>query len=206
MDRQAAGSIAGSGGTAAYIEKFLASFESGRRALISGDADAAEKDLLKARSSWPEYFDTDFLLALTYERLGKQGKAAAFYKSYLNKLKSYYSGSYRISGPIIYNISDSAMLSYDEAYRLISARLAMSGIDLDRVRPAASMPISFVPAGIIALLCAIYMLLRYLVAPEIRKRQRVKNPPEGFWVCARCGEENPVPALECQRCGRRRSG
>jgi len=45
------------------ISAFLENFSDGIYAISEGDFEKAKLKLLKARSIWPEYFGTDFLLA-----------------------------------------------------------------------------------------------------------------------------------------------
>ncbi|MFH1552841.1 MAG: hypothetical protein ABID83_04305 [Candidatus Omnitrophota bacterium] len=197
-------SISGDGKVQKDLNAFAVSFTDGIYAISAGDLKVAEEDLLKARGIWPEYFGTDFLLALVYEENGDYSSAARYYKSYLNKLKNYHAGMYRISGPMIRTLASSGIERYDPARELIKERLASYGIRLGGVRPVITPPLFLFPFFLIAALAGIYVLVYYWAWPYIKKQHRIKNPPEGFWVCRNCGADNPETVKECEECGRLR--
>jgi uncharacterized paraquat-inducible protein A len=50
----------------------------------------------------------------------------------------------------------------------------------------------------------VYVLVYYWIWPYIRRKRRINNPPEGFWICRYCDTANPKLRRECERCGRLR--
>ena len=186
------------------LKKFYGYFTAGLYAFSSGDVNKAETSFLQAREVWPEYFGTDFLLGLTHEKLGDYHTAARYYKTYLNKLKSFHEGRYPISRPVIYSISAAGIEPYDQAEDLVSNRLDKYGIDLEDVRPVLTFPGFLVPMFAGGIILLTYFIGQYKLVPYLRLRYRVKHPPEGFWVCRYCGEENPEPVKECEECHRPR--
>ncbi len=196
--------IPADGRTQTDINIFAANLTDGLYAFSSGRWEEAKAFFLKARGVWPEYFGTDFLLALVYEKEGDHGTAARYYKSYLNKLKDFHSGRYRISGPIIRSLSASGVEAYPAARQLIEQRLAGYGMDLDRVRPVITPPGFLMPLTVVLILGAGYAFAHFRLLPYLRMQHRIKNPPEGFWVCRNCGRANPDLDKECERCRRPR--
>lgn len=196
--------LLGGGKTQNDLKEFSFSFTKGVMALSNGDLDTAENALLKAKKIWPEYFGTYFLLALIYEGRGEYQKAARYYKTYLDRLKKLQEGYYRISAPIIYSLSVYRVEEYPEAYELVKQRLTGLGIDIDNVRPVVVIPRSLMFLAGLVILAAIVLAGHYKVMPYLRLRYRVKHPPEGFWVCPGCGNENPDPNKECAECRRPR--
>lgn len=164
----------------------------------------AEKKLQAAKTMWPEHFAPDFVLALIYENKKDLSLSARFYKSYLNKLKLYYSGKYSMSNSFIRTLSACEIESYENAAALVSERLAHRGIILAKVRPICEVPCflltTFGAIGVVAL----YLFWRHRMSPYFRKLYRIKNPPEGFWVCRFCGRDNPLLCNECDGCRRKR--
>lgn len=185
----------------AIVSAFMENFSDGIYAISAGDLDIAEKKLLKARSIWPEYFGTDFLLARINEDMGNYALAARFYKSYLNKLKSYTKGEYRFSGHLMQALTPYRIEDYRSAYLAIKERLKQRGIDLSKTRPIYAVPpiVRFIVLGLILFL--LYMASAYMVIPKAMKEWRVKHPPEGFWVCKKCGTANNHLHKECEECG-----
>lgn len=96
---------------------FVARFTDGLYAISAGNLKKAEKDLLKAREVWPEYFATDFVLALVYEDAGNYKRAARYYKSYLIKLKKLQAGEYPMSEPLIRNFTEYRIEPYELAHQ-----------------------------------------------------------------------------------------
>ncbi|NQT32697.1 MAG: tetratricopeptide repeat protein [Candidatus Omnitrophica bacterium] len=186
------------------INKFVDSYNEGIYAISNGDFREAGGDLLKAREAWPEYFYTDFLLGLVYEEQGKHKLAARYYKSYLNKLKRYSEGEYRISGALIVNLSRDDIEEYGEAYYLVREHLEGYNINLNRVVPMVRIP-GFVSTGMLLLfIIGAYVLVNRWVLPQIKIWKRIKSPPEGFWVCRHCYTDNTELNTECTKCGRRK--
>lgn len=193
-----------SGGKARQdLKLFVSSFMDGLYAISTGAFSDAEKDLIKARETWPEYYGTDFVLALLYEQRGEYALSARCYKTYLKKLKAIYSGNYPISTSIILNFITYNVEPYDGALELVRERVAARGIDIDKVRAITLLPAYFFPLLIFIFFGACYAFYCFRIAPGIKKRRRVKNPPKGYWVCADCGKENALLRKECERCGRR---
>ncbi|MCK4852464.1 MAG: hypothetical protein KAS86_05040, partial [Candidatus Omnitrophica bacterium] len=186
------------------LKRFAQSFTEGMELISAGDLRGAKGKLLEASGSWPEYFGTDFVLALVCEDSGDIKTAARFYKTYLNKLRDLYAGQYRISGPMIRVLTLGDIEEYDAARELVRKRLYDRGISLDKVRPAARFPAFFFYIGMLAAFIAFYFTITYRVMPYMKKQRRIKNPPEGFWVCTYCGAESPELSKVCNECGRPR--
>jgi len=186
------------------IKDFMRNFSEGIYAISAGDPVKAKPKLLKALAIWPEYFGTYFLLARLNEDMGDYDLSARFYKSYLNKLKAFSEGRYRISGPIMRGITPYRIESYDDAYALVRDRLETRGIDLAAVRPFSTVP-GFLRSFIIFVMFAvIYAVMAYMVIPYIKRRRRINNPPEGMWVCKKCETYNLNILIECEKCGEKR--
>jgi len=183
------------------IKAFMRNFSDGIYAISAGDPKKAKTKLLRARVIWPEYYGTDFLLARINEDMGNYNLSARFYKSYLNKLKDLSDGRYRISEAIIKGITPYGVENYHDAYEFVRYRLNDYGIDLAAVRPFYAI------SGFLRLLIMIivlgsgYAIVTYVVVPYINKRQRINNPPEGFWTCKKCGTYNINIRKECEKCG-----
>lgn len=186
------------------INEFASNYTEGIYQLSSGEIDKAEKDLLKAREAWPEYFGTDFLLALVYEEKGDYKTAARYYKSYLNKLKNYHSGNYRISAPLILSITSFEIEPYEPARNMVEKRLELRGVSMKGVYPVFAMPTFIVPIFFFFLMIAAYLVTYYRVWPYLKKEYRRHNPPEGFWICRHCNNANTDLDKECQECRRPR--
>lgn len=186
------------------LNDFAVHFTEALYAISAGDIQKAEKDLLKARDIWPEYYGTYFLLARVYEQTGDYGTAARYYRSYLDRLRDFYAGKYRISGPIIRSLSSYSIERYEPARELISERMAVYGIDLDDVHPVFIIPEFLLPLLAAMMLGIIWMMFHYKIMPYLKRKRRIRNIPEGFWVCEYCGNINPVLSKECGECKRER--
>ncbi len=186
------------------LSRFAVSYTDGLYYFSSGRIEEARKNFGEARRTWPEYYATDFLLALTYEEEGDHRTSARYYKSYLNKLKALHSGDYRISGPLMFSIGSSAVEPYPVAYEMVKQHLAGYGIDIDRVRPVMMLPEFLFHIILVIALALIYVAVKFAVLPYFKRRYRINHPPEGFWVCAECGAYNPDTAKVCGECNRPR--
>ena len=203
LDREVIDNIPGDSRAQKDLKNFAFYLNEALYAISTGDLDKAKKSLLKAHRIWPEYFATDFLLGQVYEEEGNYKKAARYYKSYLNKLKKFHAGEYRISEPIIrYFASDNIEL-YEPARDVIEKRLMQRGISLKRVRPAIVLPEFILPLILIVVLGIIYAAFVYGFWPFVKEMRRINNPPEGFWVCRACGTANTELNKVCEKCGRR---
>ena len=194
--------ISSNGMVEAELKGFIVNYTDGLYDISAGRLDAAKRHLLTARERWPEYFGTDFLLALVYEGKDNPSLAARHYKSYLEKLKKLQSGEYRISEPVIRSVAGRGIERYDDAYTFVEDRLARYGINIKKVKPVYQYPSFLIPIFVVILLIIIVLILVRKVLPYIELQERVSNPPEGFWVCKNCGHENPLLRMECEECGR----
>jgi len=183
------------------IKDFMRNLADGIYAISADDPVKAKTKLLKALAIWPEYFGTDFLLARVNEDTGDYKLAARFYKSYLNKLKAFSEGRYRISGPIMRGITPYRIESYDDAYVLVRDRLKTRGIDLAVVQPFNTVSGLLRFLIIFVMLGAVYAIVAYGAIPYIKRRQYINNPPEGSWVCKKCETYNSNIRKECEKCG-----
>ena len=195
-----------SGDIRSDIKAFMLNFADGIRAISAGDSEKAKKKLLKALSIWPEYFGADFLLARISEDTGNYKLSARFYKSYLNKLKAFSEGNYRISGPLMRGITPYQIENYDDAYALVRQRLKAHGIDLAVARPYYIMPSFYRLLIIIITLGLAYATAAYGIIPYIKRWVHINNPPQGSWVCTKCGTYNLNVRIECEKCGKRIDG
>jgi tetratricopeptide (TPR) repeat protein len=195
-------SIDRDGRTREELVNFALSYERGLDSYAGREFDQAMEYFLSARKAWPEYFYNDLLIGLALEQLGEYDRAARFYKSYLNKLRKFHEGEYRISSPIILGISSGRIESYDAAYEAVAERLAGYGIDIRRVSPIYTPPFFLIPISIFIFLVGLYIMVTRLLIPFIRKKDRQMHPPEGFWACRKCGAYNPELARECGNCGK----
>ncbi|MFH1836706.1 MAG: hypothetical protein ABH862_01150, partial [Candidatus Omnitrophota bacterium] len=71
-------SIPEKGGPQGELNKFAKDFSDGLYALSAENYTRALRKLLRARRIWPEYFGTDFLIALVYEGQGDYNTAARY--------------------------------------------------------------------------------------------------------------------------------
>ena len=204
LNQRVVDSIRADGRIKKDLKIFAHDFTDGIYELSAENMPAAEKALLRARRIWPEYFGTDFLLALVYEKQEKYNTAARYYKSYLNKLKGFHAGKYRISGPIIRSFSPGGIERYESARELVRERLALYGIDLDKARPVFTPPDFVLPFIFIFVIITAFFVIQYKILPYFKRQQRINNPPEGFWICRHCGTANPDLRKECAECGRPR--
>lgn len=186
------------------VRQFSEKYTRGIYKLSSGDLDEAEKDLTEARKIWPEYFGTDFLLALVYEEKGDYTTASRYYKSYLNKLRNYQSGNYRISAPLIFSITSFEIEPYDYAHKMVENRLALQGLDLGGVSPMFATPTFIIPILSFSMIIFLCLISYYRIWPYIKREYRRHNPPEGFWICSHCDNANTDLDKECQECRRPR--
>ncbi len=196
-------SAAGNRDIKGNIKAFMRNFADGIRAISAGDPEIAKKKLLRALSIWPEYFGTDFLLARVSEDTGNYKLSARFYKSYLNKLKAFSEGNYRISGPLMRGMTPYHIENYDDAYVLVRQRLKAHGIDLAVVRPYYTMPSIYRLLIMIIMLGLGYAAAAYGIIPHIKRWMHINNPPQGAWVCTKCGTHNLNIRIECEKCGKR---
>jgi len=193
--------VSGGGRVQADLRKFTKTYSDGINAFSSGEWRKAGSYFREAGRIWPEFPGTDFLIALVHERQGDRHTAARYYKSYLNKLRDLNAGRYRISAPVIRGLLGRDPEDPGRARAIIGGHLERYGIDLDKVRPVISVPpfAVFLPAVVVLALS--YLAVSRILMPYWDRQRRIKNPPEGFWVCAGCGTGNPVLRKECEKCG-----
>jgi tetratricopeptide (TPR) repeat protein len=186
------------------LDAFIKTFNQGLYYFSGGDTSEAEKSFQKARRLWPEYYATDFLLARVYEQTGEYSIAARYYKSYLDKLYKLRSGVYRLTGPLMISFNSGGIESYNKAYGYIKERLEEYGIDIDKVVPAFNPPGAFLFLIISLPGIAVIIFIYHKTAAFWRKRKRIENIPEGFWMCPECGTYNPLLRNECEQCGHKK--
>ena len=180
-------------------KQFVFVFNKAIDKLLSEDLFIGEKLLLRASKIWPEYYGTYFLLALIYEEYAEYEKASFYYNIYLNRLKSFYLGKYIISSSLIGKVNSYYKEEYSYAYERIKSRLLKHGINLEKEKTfnVKKTGINFI---IILFFICFFIILYCYVWPYIVRQQKIKNAPEGFWVCKYCGKTNPLLRLECERC------
>jgi len=186
------------------IRAFMRNLADGIRAISEGEPERARAKLLKALGIWPEYFGTYFLLARVSEDEGDYKLSAMFYKSYLNNLKAYSGGEYRVSGPLMKSMTPYNIEPHDEAYAAVRDRLKARGIDLAAVQPYYVMPNYFRTLMIVVIFGAGCAIAFYVIIPYLKRWRHMHNPPEGSWVCGRCAAYNLNIMIECEKCGRNR--
>lgn len=186
------------------IKLYMRNFSDGVYAIGIGDLEEAKTKLLKAHTVWPEYFVTDFLLARVSEDMKEYKLSAQFYKSYLNKLKALSEGRYRVSGPLMLQITPYPIENYNDAHRLVKYRLDYYGIDLAKVRPFYTIPGFLRFLIVVVVLGSGYAIMAYRVVPYVKKRWSIINPQEGVWVCKKCGTPNINIRKECEKCGEKK--
>ena len=186
------------------IKAFAIYFNDGIYALSNEKHSVALSKFYKSRNIWPEYFGTDFLIALTYEQSGNIHKASRFYKEYLNKLETLESGDFPISAPLIKILNVDDMDTYHEAKAHIEDYLRTYGIKLDNVKAPLFVSGFVKYAIIIFILVILFLVCHYAICPYFKRQNRLKNPPPGFWICRNCEEENPELVKECTKCGKLR--
>lgn len=197
--------VSKSGNVRRDIKAFMRNFSDGIYAIAAGDPKKAKTKLLKARAIWPEYFGPDFLLARVNEDMGDYNLSAKFYKSYLNKLKALSEGRYRISEPLIQGITPYGIEKYNDAYALVKYRLKdYYGINLAVVRSFYVIPGFLRFLIIVVMLGSGYVIGAYGVFPYIKRKWRINNPPEGSWLCKKCGTYNSNIRKECEKCGEKK--
>jgi hypothetical protein len=182
------------------ISRFLNEFSMGIYAISERDMVQAEEHLKEARAIWPEYFGTDFLLARINEDTGNISLAARYYKSYLNKLRSFWQRENRISEKLIRSLTPSGVENYEAAREVIKRRLEGYGIDLNRVRPVYTVPPLVKTIVLFSGAALIYILTVYVFLPYARKRRRIASAPKGYWICPKCETENTTLQKECGTC------
>lgn len=199
-------SMSGEGQVQRGIKDFSVVFMKALDEFMSGDTASAELDLLRARDIWPEFYGTDFVLALLREKEGDPATAARYYKSYLNKLRDLNGGKYGISLPVIKSLMPSGIETCTKAEILVRKRLAVYGIKVERVCPMMIVP-PFVYWGAMYLIAMIILAVTWVwLRTVIRKHYKITHAPEGFWICRDCETENPYPNKVCQNCGKRAKG
>jgi len=198
------GKVSESKETHKELDRFTQSFAKAKELISEGRLEEAKVELFKAMKVWPEYFGTDFLLALVCEDTGDIALASRFYKSYLNKLRDFHEGKHKISGTLIRVLTEGEIEGYSVAYKMVEKHLSKHGIELGRVRPVAVFPAVFFYLIVLVLFIAVYLVVVYRLVPYLERRRRIKHPPEGFWVCEHCGTTTPNLSNVCSECRRPR--
>lgn len=204
LNRSVIDEMSDSGKIERDLNSFADIFTAGLNEFAAGQLVNAEKKLRNARSIWPEYYGTDFLLAIIYENYGNYDISARYYKTYLNKLSALTSGKYPTSRVLIQSFFLSEIEEYEYAYNTVKKRLRDYDIDLDRVYPVFTVPRFFLFVLWGGASAGIYVIVGYRIYPYLRRQHRIKNPPEGFWICKFCNTANPDLGNECTHCRRPR--
>jgi len=165
------------------------------------DYRAALDSLYKARHVWPEYFGTDFLIALSLEKIGDTHKAARFYKGYLDKLKTLESGDFPISAPLIQALNIDAADRYYSSMGRIKYHLEQYNIDLADIKLPLFIPAFVKIVFLLFLMLALGIVAHYTLIPYLKMRNRIKNVTPGYWLCRKCGEVNSNLSTTCAKCG-----
>jgi len=186
------------------LERFFDFFMEGLYLMSADKMDKAEANFLTAREAWPEYFGTDFLLALVYEEKGLPEKAASYYSSYLVKLYNFHSGKYRISSPIIRFAAGGSIERYDPARQLIGRRLAIYDINIEDISPADMGAARFKYPFFVFVTLVILLIFIIKSYKGHKKKVYLANAPEGFWRCGFCMEDIPELSDYCHSCGKKR--
>lgn len=204
LNKDIAKDISGDARIRKTLEAFMEAYSAALDSISKGDLRSAERSLVKAREIWPEYFGTDFLLGIIYEKDFSYKKAARYYKSYLNKLNTFHSGGYRVSEQLIHALSKQPVEQYDYAYDLVKMRFESQKINLVWVLPVFTAPVFLLPSLIIIAVAVFYGAASFWIIPYFKKQYRFKNPPANFWICRSCETANPELNKVCQKCARGR--
>jgi len=195
--------LRGAGLAARRTKRLAQDFVKGFDAVRKGRTGEAVLQFQRASRLLPEYFHIDFIIALTYEEKGDIKNAARFYKSYLEKLKRFRGGRYRLTQPLIENTVNFKISGYEEAKELVDQRMAKQGIDMQRVS-SGRYPMSFIFIILAAIAGAILYALK-TAGPVKRIIYKIKaglNHSEDFWVCQNCGRNNGNINITCYGCGK----
>ena len=163
-------SIPEKSGPQSELNKFAKEFSEGIYAVSSEEYTQALRKLFRARRIWPEYFGTNFVIALIYENQRDYRTAAGYYKEYLNKLKAFESGEYPISGGVIRSITTSKEDKYDIAYELVKHHLDLWEINIDDISAPVEIPLFI---KFILLFLLVYAAIHYFVLPYMKMRKRI---------------------------------
>jgi len=175
-------------------------FVNGFDALREDNTDAAIVEFQKSIRLIPEYFHVDFITALTYEEKGDFKNAARSFKSYLEKLKKFHRGVYRLTQPLIEGSVNFDISSYEEADVLIGQRMAGYGIDMKTISASSySLLFIFIYIGIVCVL--LYSVTKIPRIKRIGYKIKAKlNPSKDAWICLYCGKENANINTRCYNC------
>lgn len=193
--------LSDAGAPARAVQRMGTHLVRGFDALNEDKPDAALVEFKIAARAVPEYFHTDFFIALTYDAMGDTQNAARYYKSYLNKLKKYWDGLYRLTSPIIKKTVSFDIPGYKEANELISQRMAASGIDMEKVSSGKHHLLY-----LIVFMTAVFGVSAYMLitsGPAKRALYGIKAVFYGEkdrWICRSCGKENSNINVVCWGC------
>ena len=185
------------------VHQLAKSFVAGFDSIGEEEIDIAISKFKKASSVLPEYFHSDFLVALSYEKKDDFKTAARFYKSYLKKLKKFHDGLFRLTQPLIESTVDFNIADYEGAYELISQRMTRYGIDIEQVS-SRDFPFLFVFIIISLIVSSIlYFVAKLDPVKRIVYKVRAKSiRSKDSWICLNCGQENANINIKCHRCGK----
>lgn len=185
------------------VHQLAKNFVSGFDSISEDKIDLAISEFKKASGTLPEYFHNDFLIALSYEKRGDFRSAARFYKSYLEKLKKFQEGLFRLTESLIESTVDFNIADYEEAQELVSLRMTRYGIDIKRVS-SGSFPLLFVLILISLIVSGVLYLATKLdpVKRVIYKARAKSLRNKDSWICLNCGQENANINIKCHKCGK----
>ncbi len=193
--------LSDAGAAARAVQRMGTHLVRGFDALNEDKPDTALIEFKIAARSVPEYFHTDFFIALTYDTMGDTRNAAGYYRSYLKKLKKYWDGLYRLTSPIIRKTVSFDIPGYEVARGLIRRRMAASGIDMEKV-PSGKHPLAY----LILFITAVFGVSAYILitsGPAKRALYGIKAVffgEKGRWICRKCGKENSNINVVCWGC------
>jgi tetratricopeptide (TPR) repeat protein len=193
--------LSDAGAPARAVQRMGTSLVRGFDALNNNRPDAALVEFKRAARTVPEYFHTDFIIALTYDTMGDKQNAAGYYKSYLKKLGKYWDGLYRLTSPVINKTVSFNIPSLKEAGALISRRMAASGIDMDMVSSGRH-PLIYI-AIFIAAVFGVTAGAVILSRPARTAGYAIKAmllDRKDRWICRSCGKENSRINAACWNC------
>lgn len=185
------------------VKELAKKFVKGFDALREGKTDKAISQFKQISRVLPEYFHIDFIIALSYEKKGDFKNAARFYKSYLEKLKKFDNGMYRLTQPLIEKTVNFNIPGYEKAEDLIEQRMAKYGINMQKVSLGHYPPLLIII--IIVIMVGALLCLASKADPVKRILYKAKaelSHSKECWICIYCGKENANINTICYNCGK----
>jgi tetratricopeptide (TPR) repeat protein len=183
------------------VKRVAQCFVKGKEALERNDIDRAVTQFKRISRLLPEYFHTDFIIALCLEENGDYIDAARFYKSYLKKLDKFQKGMFPMTKQIIEATVDFNITDYDNSERLIDQRMARHGIDMSKVSAYRNLTPLMALASVVIAAGLVYV---FTIMPPVKRlyyrKRALLNKNKDIWICPYCGQENANINIICYKC------